>query len=252
MPVRIAVIAEAEPDRRQICEMVDRKVMDHAPDWWGREQLEEEREYCGLIPETLFTRWTELRSLPSPEGALRRGGFIGFPKGKQRHYDYPLARKALNGCVLASPRIDAAILVRDMDQQPNERAESLEQACNEISPNALSVVLALPTAKREAWVLNGFDPRDRNEEKVLAVVRRELGYDPRMSPERLDAMKHGAKHDAKRVLGILLGEDRDHDRELQCWQETPWTVLRERGKGSRLTDFLTDVKDRLVPRIIGA
>jgi hypothetical protein len=43
MPARIAVIAEAEADRRQVCELIDRKIREHAPEWWDDAQLEVER-----------------------------------------------------------------------------------------------------------------------------------------------------------------------------------------------------------------
>jgi hypothetical protein len=250
MPVRIAVIAEADADRRQVCELVDRKIKDHAPVWWAEGQIEVEREYCGLAPATLFTRWAELGSLPSPEGALRRGGFIGFEKRQHLHYDYPLGRKALVSCVLATPRVDAVILIRDMDQQPEERTASVEEARNEVSAEALKIVLALPRAKREAWVLNGFDPQNAKERASLAGLREDLGFDPRLRPEELDAMEHGAKRDAKRVLHLLIESD-DHERESRCWIETSWETLRTRGRGSRLTHFLTEVREILVPLVTG-
>jgi hypothetical protein len=249
MPVRIAVIAEADVDRRQVCELVDRKIKDHAPDWWDAEQIEAEREYCGLVPATFFTRWTELRDLPTPEGALRRGGLIGFGERQRLHFDYPLGRKALLSCTLAKPRVDAVILIRDMDQQPEDRTASLTQARDEIPGQVMRVVLALPRAKREAWVLNGFDPRGANEGTLLAALREELGFDPRMRAENLDAMEHGAKRDAKRVLHHLIGKD--HEREASCWRDTPWSSLRERGVGSGLVHFLVEVKERLVPLVTG-
>ncbi len=249
MPVRIAVIAEAEADRQLVCELIDRKILEHAPDWWEKEQLEVEREYCGLAPGTLFTPWTRLNDLPSPEGALRRGGFIGFGARRHLHSDYPLGRKALVSCALAKPEVKAVILIRDMDQQPEERADSLAQARGEIPANSLTIVLALPRAKREAWVLNGFDPKYDGEHGALAEVRENLGFDPRIHAERLDTMERGAKRDAKRVLKCLIGDDRE--REASCWRQTSWVVLRERGVGSGLTQFLADVKERLVPLVIG-
>jgi len=249
MPVRIAVIAEAAADWRQVCEMVDRKIRDHAPDWWDEQQLGAEREYCGLAPGTPFTRWCDLRNLPSPEGALRRGGYIGFGARLHLHSDYPLGRLALLTSVLAKPRVDAVILLRDMDQQPEERAASLTQAREEIPAHALTIVLALPRAKREAWVLNGFDPENAGEQAAFAELHADLGFDPRLRAEQLDAMEHGAKRDAKRVLRRLIGDD--HEREARCWREASWAVLRERGVESRLTQFLAEVKERLVPLVTG-
>lgn len=241
------MIAEADADRRQVCEMVDRKIRDHAPDWWDEDQLSAEREYCGLIPGTPFTRWTDLKKLPGPRGALRRGGFIGFPARQHRRFDYPLGRIALLSCVLATPSVDAVVLIRDMDDQPIERAASLAEARAEIPPDRLKIALALPRTKREAWVLNGFDPQNRKETEALAALRQELGFDPRTRSEDLDAMAHGAKRDVKRVLAELTGNDRE--RETPCWMETAWPVLRERGEKSGLAGFLQEVKDRLVPLV---
>jgi hypothetical protein len=247
MPARIAVIAEADADRRQVCELVGRKLRAHAPDWWDDEQLAAEREYCGLLPGTLFTRWRELRDLPSPEGALRRGGFIGF-SGRMRHFDYPLGRKAPLSCTLASPLMDAVILIRDMDNQPKERAASLHEARGEIPAHRLKIALALPNAKREAWVLNGFEPQDEKERAALEAVRQELAFDPLSHAEKLDATTHGAKADAKRVLARLIN---DHTREARCWTATSWQILRQRGVHSGLTAFLQEVKDHLVPLVTG-
>jgi hypothetical protein len=248
MPIRIAVIAEAEADRRQICEMIDRKICHHAPDWWEEDQLEIERVYCGLLPGTPFTKWADLRKIQAPN-ALRSGGFIGFGRGQNRRFDYALGRKALNHCVLTHPNMDAVVLVRDMDQQPDERRASLVQAESEFSSVALTVILALPRSKREAWVLNGFMPLHADEAAKLDSVRSELSFDPCERAEKLYAMKTGAKRDAKRVLACLIGDD--PEREAKCWCDTDWNILRKRGTGSGLTQFLKDVKERLVPLIIG-
>jgi hypothetical protein len=249
MPVRIAVIAEADADRKQVCELIDRKIRHHAPDWWDDEQIEAEREYCGLRPNTSFTRWRDLRSLPSPEGALRRGGFIGFNKPGHVHSDYPSGRKALMVSFLAKPIVDIVILVRDMDDEPADRKASLQKARSEIPAGALKVVLALPNAKREAWVLNGYEPRSEQEETALAEFRKELGFDPRTHAERLDAREHGAKRDAKRVLKGLIGDN--WEREAACWLETSWDVIRERGKNTGLTEFLEEVKTKVIPLVTG-
>jgi len=249
MPVRIVIVAEAEADRRQICDLIDRKIRAHSPDWWGEDQIEEEREYCGLKDGSSFTTWHELSARGSSEGALRRGGYIGFRARRPLHSDYPEARNALINCILAPSKVDVVVLVRDMDDQPKERANSLAQARDDVPPDALRVVLALPETEREAWVLNGFEPRDATEKAALARVRKELGFDPRLRPEELQAMKHGAKRDPKRVLKELMG--RDHERQASCWRETPWHVLRERGQGSGLTQFLAEVKEKLVPLVTG-
>jgi hypothetical protein len=113
----------------------------------------------------------------------------------------------------------------------------------------MEVILALPHAKREAWVLNGFIPLDSEETAALDEVRAELSFDPCERAEELYATKTGAKRDAKRVLARLIADD--HEREAKCWLETDWSILRSRGKGTGLTQFLGDVTERLVPLVTG-
>jgi len=227
MPIRIAVIAEAPADFRHVSELIDRKVRDHAPDWWDEEQLAHERAYCGLQPGSAFTRWAELRGLPAGKGLLRNGGILGLETPQRFHYDYPLGRKALILCALAELRPDAVVLIRELDQQPGERKNSLEQARDEIPPEAMRVVLALPRAKREAWALAGWVPESEEEEATFATEREGLAFHPCERAEELDAMQHGAPRDAKRVLAVLTAGD--SEREARCWRKTPWATLRARG-----------------------
>jgi hypothetical protein len=247
MLIRIAVVAEAEADRRQVCELIDRKILDHAPEEWTPVDLDDRREYCGLVRGTLFTRWSELPNLRLSKGGLGRSSYIGkFGLGRKGDFDYPLGRKALLECVEA--KIDVIVLIRDMDQQPDERTASLMDARDDVK-GSLTVILALPTAKREAWVLNGFEPKNRAEEKRLKEERARLKFDPCKSAERLRAAKKGVDRDAKRVLNYLTNDD--HGREAHCWRETAWSVLRTHGVGSGLTQFLAEVKERLVPLVTG-
>lgn len=242
MPVRIVVIAESDADRRHICALVDRKIRDHAPDWWDERQIEHEREWCGLEPGTLFTPWAQLKRFKARAGALRSSGFIGFDgRTGERRYDYPATRIALMVCHLAEPRPDAVVLVRDMDKDPKSRRASICAAEAEFC--SLRVVLALPEAKREAWVLNGFVPRDEGEQARYREVSEDFSFDLVMRAEELHAEKHGTKRDAKRVLRALMPPE----REEACWMETPWAVLRANGEGSGQAEFLAAVKDRLVP-----
>lgn len=44
----------------------------------------------------------------------------------------------------------------------------------------------------------------------------------------------------------------DHDREERCWAQTPLETLRERSAETGLREFLDEVKDRLVPRLVKA
>lgn len=249
MPARIVVIAEATADFRHASGLIDRKILHHAPEWFDDAQLQIERQWCGIEPGSPFTCWKDINRLAKTHDGLRGRGPLGFGQGDSFRFDYSPTRKALQMCALMTPRPNAVLLVRDLDNQPRERRVSIEQARKDMNLGNMEVVLALAEAKREAWVLNGFDPRTRAEERKLASLRRELGFDPRAQANQLDAVKHGAKRDAKRVLaGLTAG---DATREEACWLETDWTILRQRGTASGLSAFLTDAKDRLVPLITG-
>jgi hypothetical protein len=136
-----------------------------------------------------------------------------------------------------------------MDQQPAERKASIEAAAKAVS-HVIRCVLALPNAKREAWVLNGFDPKTPKERKVLEQLREEIGLDPCEKAHRLNAPTRGTPRDAKRALSKLTDDNRE--REQACWLETEWKVLRSRGVETGLTQFLADVKEVLVSAVIGA
>ncbi len=250
MPIRIAVVVESPVDFRHVTELIDRKVLEHAPDWWDDQQLAAERAYCGLEDGRKFTCWRELRALPGGLGLFLHGGALELDRPQRLHFDYTLGRKALIVCALLQPRPDVLLMVRDMDQQPEERRGSLRAVREEIPRATMEVVLALPCAKREAWALAGWQPQSAEEEKTFAAVREELSFHPCQNSEQLDAAEHGATRDAKRVLSRLTKGSTE--RESRCWLETPWAVLRAAGQGNGLAEFLADVKEILVPAITGA
>ena len=144
--------------------------------------------------------------------------------------------------------VEAVVLVWDMDKQPAGRERALYQARAEATWASFKIVLGRPNAKREAWVLAGFDPADDDEIERLRDVRQELGFAPNEHSERLDATDDLARRSAKRVHGLLIGKD--HDRERRCWMETDLDVLGRRGAGNGLCDFLGEVKDWIVPLLL--
>ena len=100
---------------------------------------------------------------------------------------------------------------------------------------------------REAWVLNGFQAANTTERKRLDRLRSDLGFDPVADAHRLRATAAGEKRSAKRVLATLTGED--HQRETQCWTDTPLDRLTERGERTGLRDFLSALKKGLLSEI---
>lgn len=138
--------------------------------------------------------------------------------------------------------------MRDGDAQSDQRKKGLEQARQHSPLGVVPVVIGLPVTKRECWILAAFEPADDREQGLIEDVRKELGYDPRRSPERLTAAKAGATHNAK---GILKALGIDPDREADCLRNVTLSWLLERGEGTGLTAFLGEVRSRFVPVIDG-
>ncbi|HZI08695.1 MAG TPA: hypothetical protein VEZ71_32055, partial [Archangium sp.] len=111
------------------------------------------------------------------------------------------------------------------------------------------VVIGLAEPKRECWVLAGFDPRNEDEAARLEAERHRLSFHPVRDAHQLTARKHGAKKDAKVALDALT--QGDEERECACLEETALAVLEERGGKTGLTEYLKEVRERLVPVIRG-
>jgi hypothetical protein len=159
------------------------------------------------------------------------------------HYDTLMAQNAIlvaRHHARIHGTLDAAVIVRDMDDQGDERRASLAQG---VSGAPFPVVLGCADPTREAWVLAGFEPENDEERARLADLRRDLGFSPCEQAHRLSAKKEAAKKSPKRVLAKLTSGDRD--REERCWTDTPLTTLRTRGQQSGLRAFLDEVGERL-------
>lgn len=109
------------------------------------------------------------------------------------------------------------------------------------------IILGCAHAKREAWVLCGFEPENDEEHARLYELRQDLGFPPHEHAHRLDAKDERAKRNAKRVLRQLTGEDRE--REERCWKETPLDTLRGRGEMTGLRSYLEELEHHVVPLI---
>lgn len=142
----------------------------------------------------------------------------------------------------------ALVLIWDMDQQPEARRVGIEQARVEARSYAgFAIVVGLPNAMREAWVLAGFEPETDDERVRLAGLRAELGFAPNEAAHRLDAQDEQAKKNAKRVLRVLVEDD--YEREARCWRETPLDQLEKRSAKTGLREFLEEARTELLPLI---
>jgi len=195
MPLRIVLIVESAADKRRLCGLIDRKIAHHAPDDFDSNDISGLRIYTGIEPHTELTLWKDIKSM-SEGHAMGRGSLIGHPSEQvaDRKYDYPSTRKALILCAQQNPRPDAIILMRDLDKQAGGRRKSIEVARDEFfGKTDMQIILALAHHKREAWVLNGFEPQNKNEKSIADQLRQELGFNPCENAELLDAESRGAK-----------------------------------------------------------
>jgi hypothetical protein len=173
-----------------------------------------------------------------------RGHFDGSPGLP----DAQAARRAIAYVRRCFNAVDAILLIRDMDDQP-ERRGGLEQARASASSNA-KIVIGVAIVERESWILSGFDPENDDEHARLNAESQSLGFNPCLRPQELTACKDdAAKRSPKRVLAALT--DGDWDRQRKCWMATSLAVLEARGQGNGLKDYLGEVRDRLVPLITG-
>ncbi|MEA2693041.1 MAG: hypothetical protein QOJ16_2428 [Acidobacteriota bacterium] len=231
----LAIVCEAAADRDTATELADR-VLCREVDWLEPESLPLYRRWQGLEEGSRHLEWHWIKSLAEGHRFKPHGHFRGEPGDLNAHE----AHKALLLLVEASP--DAVVLVRDTDGEERRR-RGLEQARDD-RPWPFPVVLGLAHSKRECWVLAGFHPQTSSEEKTLARLRKELGFDPCTGAEGLYASSPGAQRDAKRVLAALV---QGPDRERACWADADLEVLEERGQSTGLAEYLGEVRSRLVP-----
>ncbi len=138
------------------------------------------------------------------------------------------------------------VLVKDTDAQDEVR-EALQDARDQYRDSP--VVIGMQHTELECWLIAAFDPQSADEQSRLTEICRGdgpgVGFDPRPHSERLTATKREQeKLSPKRVLRHLIGDDRS--RQLEGLQQTWHQLLKTRGTGNGLADFLSDIERRLV------
>lgn len=133
----------------------------------------------------------------------------------------------------------------DLNSQ-EERRDGLIQAREE-ELTGLTMIIATPNPKREAWVLNGFICQTSSEKRELETICREINIHPCQEAHRLRYTSHGsqAARDPKKILLRLTGGN--HEREEECWRQTALPTLCELGRVTMLKDFLDEVESTLMP-----
>lgn len=236
--MKLVVVCEAPGDFALAACLVTRSLRAHGPRWF--DDLEEIVDFSGWSDSERqeLVLWTDL------ESAYRRR----FGRPLQGRNTGPYSLPALQAILLAEREADVTglILMVDLDREP-ERRRTLLILRDGAASLPFSILVATPNPKREAWVLHGFEPANQREEKRLAALSRELGFDPRLEPHRLrdDARRVETRRDIKQVLDHLL--DNDRRREPPCWEEVPLELLEARGNET----FLVEIRERLLPRLAG-
>ncbi|WP_253899711.1 hypothetical protein [Corallococcus carmarthensis] len=225
--------------------MLADRILVQEIDWLESEMLNMQRQWRGLTPTASFLRWDDV----GDEAA--RAGFkhvvFGHFSGEPGAHDAFAARKAMLLFAALDRQPDAVLLVRDADKDPDRR-KGLEQARAD-KPWPFEVVIGVAEPKRECWVLAGFDARE-SEEDTLKQVEQRLSFHPVRDAHKLTAREHGAKNDAKKALEELTSGNLERERE--CLRETPLETLRQRGERVGLTQFLSEISERLVPVMDGS
>lgn len=237
MTRRIAVVHEAEADFTTATELADRVIV-QAVAWMTDDDIVPAREWLEFTPDGLRLSWTGIDNLALDAGIRVRGHFGNDPAEP----DAKAAVRAIRYVRLVYPELDAVMLIRDRDDQP-ERVQGFAQA-RAVDHGDLVIVIGLAIVTREAWVICGFDCQDESELVTLQAARKRLGFDPCLRSHELTAHKDITdKRSPKRALLELTAGNRD--RERQCWSDTSLPLLRQRGADNGLADFMDDVRSRL-------
>ncbi|OWK45663.1 hypothetical protein [Fimbriiglobus ruber] len=241
MSLRFAVVYEAEADFRTAAELADR-VLVESIDWLEDEHLVHLREWVAELTGGRRLMWKAIKQQAKDAGIRMHGHFDGEPGLA----DAAAARRAILYLLTQEPAVQAIVLIRDQDDQP-ERRTGLEQARAQ-DRSGIPIIVGLAVVERECWVINGFEPQDDAESERMEAERRTLGFDPRLRSHELTACKDdGATRSPKRVLQKLT--DGDFQRERCCWTDTALEILRERGVENGLVAYLHEVRDKLAPLI---
>ncbi|AKT37745.1 hypothetical protein [Chondromyces crocatus] len=267
-PLRVALACEDQAQRSLLVHLtrnvVEREARERGAHWLT-DLLDEQLAFCGLRDHEgtpahlrcyLLQNITEdfqalrIQGRPVRLNALRDGRPAGAETQRWR-------RLVLLFEVQPVPP-DVLIVALDTDGYPERRAE-LEAAMP--SPPPLCILLATPHPEAEAWFIAGFEPRDPREQARLEAFKRDparkLNFVPTEEPHRLTSHPNEAPTDAKRVLRLLMFGDAtsrppDLD-ELPALSErllSNLELLSRRGEASHLTDFLHQLRKRLVPLLL--
>ena len=252
--LEIVVIVESPVDAQTATKLAERVLVEKVT--WIEEYLPHTLKWCGLEVGTNCSCWKDIRTIlqSAKDSGIRLPKYLGH-KDSPLKADGAITQKILNLIDKLvdkrDRRIDAILLIRDLDSQP-ERRDGLEQVRSEYQNQRPQRELVIGTADRmrEAWVLNGFIPLDAEEMQRLEQLKTEIGFDPCVDADRLRSnsfMEPEKVRNPKVVLGILTGDN--ILRQQKCYEETSLEQLRIRGMSTGLSSYLKEVEERLVPLV---
>ena len=235
--VTFAIVAEAAADREIATALAERVFGEEA---WIAENIESLVTWRGYRDGETFLDWHDVSTIAEQLSFRVHGRFEGGPVEAQ-------ARKALLILASIEPAIDGVALILDDDGQGKRVGVGFALALEW----GFAIAAGVAVRERESWVLSGFVADGETETAALKRLRRELGFDPSVEPERLDAggKRTGgglAKRDPKRIVAILCPTK---VREARCWTETGLDVLERNGAKNGLAEYLAAVRANLRPRI---
>ncbi len=243
MSQRFVVVYEAPADFATATELADR-VLVAAIGWLDETLLESQRQWVGEDQRGSRLEWKSIPRRARELGIRAHGHFDDGPAMP----DAQAARRAMAYILRRFDKVDAILLIRDMDDQA-VRKRGLEQARTVFAP-LIRIAIGVAVVERESWIICGFDPTSADEQEKLAEEAKKLGFNPCLRSHELTACKNDqATRSPKRVLAALT--DNTWDRQRKCWGETALAVLEERGHANGLKDYFEEVKQNLVPLIAG-
>ncbi len=243
--IKLIVFCESPIDALTVRGLVDRVLKEHGPDWVKDlidEYPESLREYIklGALNGDFFDlhqlgkHLRELKKLSESDKDLRenkpfRTALAGSLQGRFGR-DGPRLGDGTNMILTAfrianavyhaeNGNLDAVLFIWDMDNKGDERRRGTQQVRDNLSKAMpFRIILGLPDPEREAWVISGFEPENREEEGRLEKLRSILSFCPVKESHRLCANDSASSRDSKKVLVGLCGNDRE--REARCWNHT--------------------------------
>lgn len=238
------VISEAREDFEVATGLADRMAhhSSRVPDW-VRADLDTFRRWIGADGEpSSFTPWKKLNAVARKRRAVHKHGYRRERLGS----GCAEVEKAIALTLYRKPQPDGLLLIRDADKM--DRRQAYEVAVREARKRypGFWVCIGIPRPELEAWLLNGFEPKNEEEEKRLNKQKQVLGCDPRVDS---DTLKSGAEfvngqpvlRNVKNIFKALI-EEKDTERRAVCWKETDLETLRDRGKSSGLDAYLTELE----------